>query len=372
MLLRTYTQANPPTNVGVLPTPTAFPNPTPIHSQWTTDIRRAASITDTGNAGVGLSEPSFAQLRATYAQDQYVNTLGKFKSDDPRRQSRLAYANLKENRSARRDIAALNAARSHLYGEREFGHMNWYTDKAGIARRLKSQTHRRQFRMGLKANMEFFNQLRIGDLRAALSEGDPKILHNLPVSTKGSVEEFRQFFALTPAVDVLKLFVPHKADAIVRILNGIESLADFNQRLGRHLASHPKLEPIHAVLCDLLRAGGDFTAENLQTPLGIATQAVQHICTTPDDDASVFTKQGNRNRGAVTSNSGGRTGGRTEGARSGRTGRGGTGAHIRNCCYPFQDGSCTRTSCNYRHICNICGSTEHGNSTCSARTRQAS
>ena len=78
--------------------------------------------------------------------------------------------------------------------------------------------------------MEIENQLRIGDLRAALTEGDPKILHNLPVSTKGSVADFQEFFALTPAVDVLKLFVPHKAEAIVRILNGIQSLAHFNQR----------------------------------------------------------------------------------------------------------------------------------------------
>ena len=104
---------------------------------------------------MGQFEPSFAQLRATYAQDQYINNLGKVNSEDPRRQSRLACANLRENRAARRDIAALNAARSHLYGEREFGYKNWYSDKPGIARKLKSQTHRRQFRMGLKANMEF-------------------------------------------------------------------------------------------------------------------------------------------------------------------------------------------------------------------------
>ena len=95
---------------------------------------------------------------------------------------------------------------------------------------------------------------------------------------------------MTPAIDVLKLFVPHKADAIVKILNGIESLADFNIRLGQHLASHPALEPIHAVLCDMLRTGGDFATATQRTPLGIATQAVQHICTTPDDDAVSFAK----------------------------------------------------------------------------------
>ena len=39
--------------------------------------------------------------------------------------------------------------------------------------------------------------------------------------------------------------MPHKAVALARILEGIESLADFNQRLCRHLAAHSALEPIH-------------------------------------------------------------------------------------------------------------------------------
>ena len=70
---------------------------------------------------MGSWEPSFAELRPTYAHDQYINNLGKLKSDDPKRQSRLALANLRENLAARRDLAALHAARSHLYGERDFG-----------------------------------------------------------------------------------------------------------------------------------------------------------------------------------------------------------------------------------------------------------
>ena len=111
---------------------------------------------------MGYLEPTFAQLRATYAQDQYINNLGKFNSEDPKRQSTLALTNLRENRAARRDLSALHAARAHTYVEREIGQKNWYTDKAAVARRLKSQTHRRYFRMGPKANMEFSNQLRIG------------------------------------------------------------------------------------------------------------------------------------------------------------------------------------------------------------------
>ena len=84
----------------------------------------------------------------------------------------------------------------------------------------------------------------------------------------------------SPVIDVLKLIVPHKADAVIRILNGIELLANFNQRLNRHLASHPALEPIHAVMCDMLRSGEDFTVPTKHAPLGVAIQAVQHTCST--------------------------------------------------------------------------------------------
>ena len=101
-----------------------------------------------------------------------ISNISKFKPDNSKRATQLAYANLRQNRSARRDLAALHAARSHIYGEREFGLKAWYSDKPGIARRLKTQNQRRQFRLGLVSAFKFFNQLRIGDLRATLTDGD--------------------------------------------------------------------------------------------------------------------------------------------------------------------------------------------------------
>ena len=118
-------------------------------------VEHFALLTNTGDPDVGSDEPSLAELRQNYDQEQYINSLGIFKFDDPKRQSRLAFANLRENRAARRDLAALHSARSHLYGEREFGSKAWYTDKAGIVRRLKTKTQRRHFRMGLKVYLEF-------------------------------------------------------------------------------------------------------------------------------------------------------------------------------------------------------------------------
>ena len=84
-----------------------------------------------------------------------------------------------------------------------------------------------------------FNQLRIGGLRAALSGGNPAILQNLPTSSWASVVKFREF--LSARGDVLKLFVPHRAVVIVRVLIGIWTLVNsfLNQRLNRHPVSHP-------------------------------------------------------------------------------------------------------------------------------------
>ena len=77
-----------------------------------------------------------------------------------------------------------------------------------------------------------------------------------------------------PVVDVLKVFVSHKVATIIKMLNGVKSLANFNQKLNRHLASNPALEPIHAV-----------TLATQQTTLGFATQGLQHMCARPDEDA---------------------------------------------------------------------------------------
>ena len=317
---------------------------------------------------MGSLEPSFAELRQSYAHDQYINNLGKFKSDDPKRQSRLALANLRENRAARRDLAALHAARSHLYGEREFGSKAWYSDKPGIARRLKTQTQRRQFRMGLKTNLEFFNQLRIGDLRTALTHGDPSVFGNISATALGSIAQFREVLALTPPVDVLKLFLPHKATAIVHILNGIEALADFNQRLGRHLASQPALEPIQAVLCDLLRSGTDFAADTRRNPLGVATQAVRHICSTPDDDATVFRpRAGRKTTPSFAASAAGPN--RAPDERSSGSSASRPGQRYKNFCYNFQVNTCTYSvqNCRYKHICSHCGAADHGYTDCSER-----
>ena len=293
-----------------------------------------------------------------------IHDLGKLGAEDPHKQSSLAYANLRENRSARRHLGGLNLARGHVYGVRAFGPKHWYENKPALARRLKTQAHRRQLRLGLKSSFEFLNQLRMSDLRATVDEGDDVALSRIAQGEQATVEEFRKKLALVSPRHILMLFSPEKMGAISNILDGIESLADFNQRLARHLASQPALEPIHSVLCDLLRSGLDFATATAQCPLNIATEAMRHQCSTPDDDAVTFAKPSTfaGNRPALTaSNSGAQ---RRRSVKTNQTARsspiGGARNRIKSCCNHFQRDACSRQQCAWRHICNICGSIDHG------------
>ena len=213
--------------------------------------------------------------------------------------------------------------------------------------------------MGLKSSLEFLNQLRMGDLRTTLDGGDAAVLSHIPQDLRATVEEFRERLSLASPRHILTLFAPEKLDAISNILEGIEALADFNQRLGRHLAQQPALEPIHQVLCDILRSRLDFASVTSRCPLNIATEAMRHQCSTPDDDAVTFDRQTPYTRNTYQ---------RRRGNKSDQAPRaqasGGTRNKIKNCCFYFQKDSCTRQQCSYRHVCDGCGSLNHGYEKC--------
>ena len=202
----------------------------------------------------------------------------------------------------------------------------------------------------------------MGDLRATLDGGDAAALSHITRDHKATVEEFRNKLSQTSPRHILTLFAPEKMDAISNILDGIESLADFNQRLGKHMALQPALEPIHNVLCDILRSHLDFASATSRCPLNIATEAMRHQCTSPDDDAVTFEKPKQSARNGTSYQ-------RRRGNRSSQTARtpatGGARNTLRDCCYFFQRDACNRQQCAYRHICDSCGSHDHGSSNCS-------
>ena len=98
----------------------SFVYPTPIASQWTATLKDAVSQSHI-LPGVTQSSLSFDQLKSAYTHQNILKDLGKLGSEDPHKQSSLAYANLRENRSARRHLTSLHLARGHVYGVRAFG-----------------------------------------------------------------------------------------------------------------------------------------------------------------------------------------------------------------------------------------------------------
>ena len=147
------------------PPPARFSYPSLINDPITAQIRQY-SLEDQADASGpwSLVPESFEQLRSDINNHNFLSTLGNYAVDDPSKLDRLALANLRENKRARNNLSSLHAARSCLYGSRGLGDKKWFSDKPGIALRLKTQTERRQFRLGLVANTAFYNRLNLADL----------------------------------------------------------------------------------------------------------------------------------------------------------------------------------------------------------------
>ena len=113
--------------------------PTPTNAPMTNGISNAGVQARADSAGPGSQmHQTFAQLRAELNNDHFVTALGKFSVDDPARLDHLALAYLRENKHARKNLSALHAARTCLFGSRQLGDRKWYADKPGIAARLKT------------------------------------------------------------------------------------------------------------------------------------------------------------------------------------------------------------------------------------------
>ena len=258
----------------------------------TDQIRKIGIQARADASGSHLTVPeSFAQLRNDLTNDNFISALGKFALDDPARLDRLSLANLRENKRARNNLAALHAARTCKLGARQLGDRKWYTDKPGIASRLKSQTQRRQFRLGLIANLAFYNQLNIGDLHSVLHSGDPSGLAAISTSTPTTIPALRAIAALASPYDILRVLAPDKAAVVASSLRQISALSDYVQSLCGYLAGNEALEPAHEVICKLLRTGANFERANMTNPIHVAAAAIAPLCPHPDVDGTLNKKR---------------------------------------------------------------------------------
>ena len=302
-------------------------------------------------AGPQFSIPeTFAQLRGDLTNDSFISALGRFAVDDPARLDRLALANLRENKRARNSLSALHSARTCLFGARQLGNRKWYADKPGIAARLKSQAQRRQFRLGLVANLAFYNKLNLHDLQSLMQSGDPSGLAALSGSSQLTIPELRSIAVRASPFDLLRVITPEKAATLTATLHHISALSDYVQSLCGYLAANEALEPAHEVICRLLRTGADFERANRSNPIHVATAAVASLCHTQDVDGVLEKATTQSSKPFQRRNS------KTASLRDARFPQG--------FCFNFQRGNCPRSRCSFRHACGICKSSDHGSLVC--------
>ena len=153
--------------------------------------------------------------------------MGKFAVDDPAKLDRLALANLRENKRARSDLTALRAALSCLFGCRGLGEKKWFNDKPGIATRLKTQAHRRQFRLGLIANLAFYNRLNMHDFESLIHTGNTSDLAAVHPQSRLTFAEFTDALKRLSPMELLRLIIPTKAAQVSEALSEISALADY-------------------------------------------------------------------------------------------------------------------------------------------------
>ena len=268
--------------------------------------------------------------------------------DDPAKLDRLTLANLQEHRQARNSLSALHAARSCLFGDRQLGNRKWYSDRPGIASRLKTQTHRRQFRLGLVANLAFYNLLNQNDVHRLLHTGVDITVASFSEATKITLAHIAHSLQQAAPISLLRIFCPKKAQEIELALQRVSALAAYNQSLCGHLAASEALEPAHAAVTEVLRTGADFDRAYTFQPVHVAAQAIAHLCAKPDVDGVIPPKKKPKVKLEPTKKKRNPAGGR----------------YRPGVCFAFQRGACALEPCRYQHVCGHCFAADHSGQAC--------
>ena len=259
------------------------------------------------------------------------------------------YAKLQKNPNLRKSLASLNTARAYLYGSRAFGLKSWYKESFDVFRGLRSNAERRKFRFGLKSNIDFLIQLDVQNLKTCLLDKNfepENALHN-PPSRGLSDGSF---------LDTLQNVNALRCSKMCNILNRISDNLNFTQSLSEYFANDDMLEPALMFVTEALRKG-----PNLQISLhggSVASNAMiyRHRASPRDHDKSNTArtspstppKELRRQKSQQNSFRG-------QNSRKFKFGF----------CFKFQhDNVCKDSDCPYKHICDICDSTEHGNRSC--------
>ena len=254
---------------------------------------------------------------------------------------------LKKDPLARSRLENIHSARAFKHGFSHLGSRFWYKEKDNLAKKLKTQSDRRKFRMGLKADVDFLNQFNMLDLDDLLKKGNSDSLKLLKMGEPVMPAIVFHYLKDVPPIKILELVNSRKAADILTLVRRISSMAHFCQSMADYFAHDDALEPALAVVCEILRNKEDAGAvmeKRATTFLGMA-QAYQKLRSPQDRDVSQ-TRRSNPKNYQKTAASSPTTG----------------------FCFRFQKrDSCRFDNCLFIHKCSRCGSRKHGASNCNEK-----
>ena len=265
----------------------------------------------------------------------------------------VLFKKLKNNISARSNLSSIHAARAHKYGQVQFGPKSWCKESSNISTKLTNQEDRRKFRMGLKCNVDFLNQLNMHDLMTNLIDRTQDIT-SVSKTSISKLEDIFECLKDVPIIDILKLIDNEKAKKIFVSIEKIVALAHVSQSMGNYFARDDSLDPALSTVCQALR--GDIEFEYILRSGGATFQslasAYYHLKSPGDCDLSGSTLT-SRGKGFNSGNFG-----NNRNIRPRMT----SGIYY---CWEFQRASrCSRRDCKFTHRCQRCGSKKHGEKSC--------
>ena len=241
----------------------------------------------------------------------------------------------------------MNAARAFKYGSRSFGQKRWYTEDFDISRGLKNNKNRRQFRFGLKSNVEFLVQLDLENLRSCLLDSTYEINQNIPsVTPPLSDGSF---------LDLMEKMNPNRCKKLCRIMNRLHGNIDFSLSLNEYFATDDMLEPALLLIADAIRNGPNLG--NFLRGGSVAASAMMYRHrASPKDHDNKFTPKNNFTKNTFVSRRSS-----TPTNMNQRT----VYKYRKGYCFQFQQtGSCETTDCRYFHKCSKCNESTHGQDSC--------
>ena len=254
---------------------------------------------------------------------------------------------LRKDPFARSRLENIHNARAFKYGSSHLGPKRWYKEKSDLAKKLKTQSDRRKFRIGLKADVDFINQLNIMDFEDIWEKGTSDGIKLLKMQEPVLPAVLFKFLEKAPPIKIMELINKNIATDIRTSIRKISSMAHFCQSMADYFAHDDALEPALAVVCEILRNDDDASAvmqKRATTFLGMA-QAFQKL-RSPEDHEVI------QRRSFSKANKGSRFP-----ALSPPVPRG--------FCFRFQNTSdCKIKSCPFTHKCSKCASRDHGQADC--------